>query len=426
MSGAAPGRWPAGSRRSQRPATGWNTGSWNASTVKAYENACRHRGVELAHDRGHSPGGFNCPFHGWHWNINGENTAVFQSPLFDPRTIDPADTRLPEVRLDTWGGCAFISFDRDAAPLRESLGNFAPMHEARNVDQLRARWWVAARVPANWKTVIEAFLESYHVPRTHPQLMSMLKSGGTQASEESVRKGGNTTMATRFQAYRSAQEVIDGSIAYMRNLSEGMGKSMIIDRDIEAAESLRGTKLPDDPMEAGAAWRTLLNDTITWRGREAGLPMFDLNAIPDSFASPVNYAFPNFFLLPVYGNMASYRIRPVGPEESIMEVWGLEFFPPGETPPKLATPEVWRHDDPRIPLIPAQDFSVIPPQQRGMHAPSFDYLRLASKREGLISNYQRLIDGYIAGASWADLTRAVTQVSGAIDAPVRPLGLGAD
>ena len=45
--------------------------------IRAYHNACRHRGTQLAVGRGHSPNGFTCPFHGWCWNLDGSNRAVF-------------------------------------------------------------------------------------------------------------------------------------------------------------------------------------------------------------------------------------------------------------------------------------------------------------------------------------------------------------
>jgi hypothetical protein len=49
-------------------------------------------------------------------------------------------------------------------------------------------------------------------------------------------------------------------------------------------------------------------------------------------------------------------------------------------------------------------------------------MRLASEVEGLISNYQRLIDGYLAELPKEQLLDAVQQVSGPIDVPVRDLG----
>ena len=49
-------------------------------------------------------------------------------------------------------------------------------------------------------------------------------------------------------------------------------------------------------------------------------------------------------------------------------------------------------------------------------------MRLSDKVEGLIGNYQRLVDGYLAGLGYEKLVPAVQQVNGPIDAPVKELG----
>ena len=79
------------------------------------------------------------------------------------------------------------------------------------------------------------------------------------------------------------------------------------------------------------------------------------------------------------------------------------------------------HDDPSWPPIPAQDYANLPRQQKGLHS-GFEYMRLSADVEGLISNYQRLIDGYLADLPHDKLVEAVQQVSGPIDVPVRDLG----
>ncbi len=48
-------------------------------------------------------------------------------------------------------------------------------------------------------------------------------------------------------------------------------------------------------------------------------------------------------------------------------------------------------------MIPAQDFSNLPKQQKGLHAKGFEYMRLSDRIEGLISNFERVIDGFLAG-----------------------------
>lgn len=94
-----------------------------------------------------------------------------------------------------------------------------------------------------------------------------------------------------------------------------------------------------------------------------------------------------------------------------MEIWSLTRFPEGEEPARPAAPEVWECDDPRWPPIPAQDFSNLPRQQKGLHARGFEYMRLSGKMEGHISNFQRVIDGFIAGLSHDRLLAALHSVN---------------
>ncbi len=142
------------------------------SGVKAFHNVCRHRGVPLvaAASGNCASEGFTCPFHGWRWNADGENTFVYGRQLFDEAQLQQDDLALAQVRVETWGGCAFINFDDNAPAYRDTLGSLAERLEAHGVDDLRAEWWYATVLPANWKTAMEAFHEGYHVMRTHPQL----------------------------------------------------------------------------------------------------------------------------------------------------------------------------------------------------------------------------------------------------------------
>ena len=74
-------------------------------TIRAYHNHCRHRGVELVNAQGHTSGGFICPFHGWRWNVEGENTFVFEPDSFSQENMCKDELALVPVRLETWGGC---------------------------------------------------------------------------------------------------------------------------------------------------------------------------------------------------------------------------------------------------------------------------------------------------------------------------------
>ncbi len=123
------------------------------------------------------------------------------------------------------------------------------------------------------------------------------------------------------------------------------------------------------------------------------------------------HGFPHYFVLPMYSGASAYRFRPLGPEETLMEIWSLARYAEGDERARPTPPEIWEVDDPRWPAIPAQDFSNLPRQQLGLHARGFEYMRLSTGLEGHISNFQRTIDGYLAGVPHEQLLPAVQTVN---------------
>ena len=136
--------------------------------IRGYENFCLHRGTQLKPSG--SSGKTNnlrCPFHGWSWSLDGRLVIVPCRWDF-PHVVDEEFT-LPEVRVDTWGGFVFVNFDPQAAPLADYHG-VLPEHIATWPHQdSYVELHVRKVLPANWKASAEAFLESYHVLRTHSQ-----------------------------------------------------------------------------------------------------------------------------------------------------------------------------------------------------------------------------------------------------------------
>ena len=174
-----------------------------------------------------------------------------------------------------------------------------------------------------------------------------------------------------------------------------------------------------------SVWNRALNDAVMDWHRTAGVEMPDLN---DLDARGINLSFfacfPHWFVLPMYSSASSYRFRPVGPEETLMEIWSLTRYPEGEDPPPPEPPEVWECDDQRWPPIPTQDFSNLPRQQRGLHAKGFEYMRLNAGLEGHISNFQRTVDGFLAGRPYEQLLPALESVNVyPFEQPILDLGL---
>lgn len=373
--------------------------------VTAFHNTCRHRGVRLLDGRGSCGDGIVCPFHGWCYAADGRNTAVTQPRAFSDRNLEKLELDLSPVRCEAWGGCVWINLDDTAPPLRDCIEPFASVFDAWKVESLRAEWWYACRLPANWKLAEEAFLEQYHVLETHPQLRIPDRYPRDQESFD-------------------PRAFVEAELKYLRSMSEGMN-GMVHARDVQLAESLRDIELPVDFRLARKAWDKAMNAAVTRGHRERGCDVPDINQLDEEgFNEPLGYCFPHYFLLPMYSSAVAYRFRPLGPEETLMDIWSLTRYPSGEEPEAPPVPEPWQHDDPRWPPIPAQDFSNIPRQQLGLHARTFEYMRLSGRNEGHISNYQRVIDGYLAGLPYSRLTEAVRKINvNPLEMPIVDLGI---
>lgn len=388
--------------------------------VKAFHNHCRHRGVPLNDGpHGNCKGkGFICPFHGWRWNMDGENTFVYGRHLFDEDKLDSGELALRPVRVETWGGCAFINHDPDAPSLRASMGDLLPALEARGMDRLRSEWWFATELPANWKIAMEAFMEGYHVMKTHPQLQH------AQPGLYNNRYGNETGgLGPQINPNLTTEQNIAELIETLELLNAGMS-GLVHAKEVEIARQFTDVELPADPNQGIMAWYGMVNAAITEQLRARGEQVPDLNQVAVDYpVEAVSYLFPHYFLLTYFTSMASYRIRPTGPETCLFEIWSLTQFPEGEEPPVPMAPTVLPYDSQDFPMIPRQDYSNIPLQQKGMHSAGFDFMRLARSIEGLIANYQRLIDGYIDRAPPERLAAASARLGKNFDGKILDLGL---
>ena len=281
--------------------------------VRAFQNACRHRGVRLVEGRGTCESGFTCPFHGWCYGPDGANTFVPQGE--DVRRAQPA-ARRPRPHARALRGVGRVRVDqprRRAPPLRECIEPFATMLDAWKVESLRTEWWYACRLPVNWKLAQEAFMEQYHVVETHPQLVIPGR------------------YPPRDGAGRRASTLIDAELHYLRTMSEGMA-GMVHANDVRSRREParhRAARRPDArDVRLGTARST--TRSCEWhRARGSDIP--DLNELEEQgLNEPMGYCFPHYFVLPMYSSASSYRFRPLGPEETLMEIWSLTRFPEGE------------------------------------------------------------------------------------------------
>ena len=379
--------------------------------VKAFHNACRHRGVRLANGPGNcARQGFVCPFHGWRWNPQGECTFVFGKEIFNEELLEADEIDLAPVRVEFWAGCAFINFDDNAPPLLECLGPVVERMNARHVDKLKMDWWYGTVLPTNWKLAMEAFMEGYHVMQTHRQLFDLSPGSAYGPDADGVLP----------MPAASAREVVNQNVDFMARLSSGMA-GMVHETEVAVLEKLRDMEVPEDPMEAMMAFFARAQQEITRDGFERGAPMFDIPKVNQEHPfSDVEFMFPHFFLLPSFSAMSSYRIRPLTAETCFFEIWSLVLRPEDEAYDTPSEPTILPYDSDQFPEIPKQDYSNLPIQQLGLH--NFEFMRLGKDQEGMISNYQRLVDGYLAELDDETLRKAQNVVNSGYNSPIHDIG----
>ena len=114
-----------------------------------------------------------CPYHLWSYDLEGHLRGVARPDLVGP--IDKDEHGLLQVPVDTFAGFIFLNPDPDAAPLAEFLGDevvelMAPYH----LDQMVTVLDVRESVDCNWKVVMDAFQEGYHIQGIHPELLQVI------------------------------------------------------------------------------------------------------------------------------------------------------------------------------------------------------------------------------------------------------------
>jgi nitrite reductase/ring-hydroxylating ferredoxin subunit len=362
-------------------------------TVRAFGNACRHRATQLVAGDGSFRGErIVCPFHGWQWDLDGQNTFVYGEEGFDPRCLNECDLKLREYRVGSWGGCVFVNLDPDPAPLDQALSPVADLLDPLGVDRMRVRWWKSVLLNANWKLAQEAFLEGFHVMQTHPQL-SLGLPDDPDAQVYEVHANGHSHFQNRPGRSKVPEGIdpVEVAIRSSRLLCEGL-EAMTLERDVRAIEGLRNG-------EPGRSLGQKVVEAIYAAAAEEGvtLPPPDPGAL--ARWGGVFFIFPNYFVLPQYGNALIYRSRPNGtdPESCLFELWSVSIAPDGAEPPRPTRLGPFRPDDTSAwPTIPLQDFSNIERQQRGIHTLGFDRMRLSERYEGGIVNMHRELDSYLS------------------------------
>jgi Rieske 2Fe-2S family protein len=164
--------------------------------ARAFLNVCRHRGALLcADEQGSVKRTFRCMYHAWSYDLDGKLVAA--PNLVKMPDIDRVEYGLRRVHVREWLGYVWVclassppSFEDDVmGACEERLGDLAAV-ERYGIENLSVGRRIRYDVKANWKLVIENFMECYHCATIHPELVHVLPEfAGGYAAQSYVGHG---------------------------------------------------------------------------------------------------------------------------------------------------------------------------------------------------------------------------------------------
>jgi len=369
----------------------------NDGKIRGFVNACRHRGNVLCQGKkGHSKGRFTCPYHLWSYGLDGRLVGVARPDLVGP--IDKSEHGLLEVPVDSFAGFIFLSPDPAAKPLAEFLGEeVLALLAPYRIEEMVPVMDVRETLECNWKVVMDAFSEAYHIVGVHPQLLSvivpdavknrygffgdhalavapfevkMADGFGPEDEVEGIRAlpgtfPGVAEVLPVFEEMVAAHRDANGTLNFPQGVT---GRTLLqkATRETLTRKGLDVSGLSDDQMSDNQGWFFFPNFMMTIRAGECHVIM----SVPHPDGDPNRCIW----------HVASYMFLPPALREQYRAQL-VEVSEPGSYPYFLAL---------------QQDYEQMPRQQLGLRNRTLKYMALAQE-EVNIARFHAIVDRYLEG-----------------------------
>lgn len=360
-------------------------------SVRAFHNVCLHRGRKLRTENG-SAGQFQCPFHGFTWNTDGSLKHIPCS--WDFGHLKEAQMSLPQAEVAHWGGYIFLRENPGGPSLAEYLAPLPEHFKRWRHEECTTAIWVAKLVPANWKVTMEAFMEAWHTPVTHPQLLPFTGDENsaywTWGDHVNVNLVPFAVISPHIDARSKPEQwIVDEFIKFNGRSAE----------NYDAGSDAFAVSVPPGVTARRALGEAMRENYTKTFGHDHS------HATDAELLDALVYnVFPNF--APWGGFMPNivYRWRPwQDVDHCLMEVRILTRVPPGQPIPPgvpmkfLTDAQPWTEAKELGVLgsVFEQDMQNLPYVQQGLKASKTGKVNLADYQEIRIRQFQQTLDKYL-------------------------------
>ena len=176
--------------------------------LSAFYNVCKHRGHELLFGEGKVKR-VTCPYHAWTYDLDGALVTAPRSEHLE--NFNQKEIFLDKVQIETFCHLVFVNLDPEAAPLAQQTGDLASeiMQYAPDLAKLTFAHRLTYRIKANWKSVVDNFLECYHCPVAHKGFSSMIDMDTYKVRTHGIY---SSHMAKAKQGENKAYNIADATV----------------------------------------------------------------------------------------------------------------------------------------------------------------------------------------------------------------------
>ena len=135
--------------------------------IRAYHNACAHRGHRICtEERGHAAR-LVCPYHRWTYDYKGG--LVFAPNMGEG--FDTKDFSLKPVHVGIAAGYIYVCLADEAPDFENFKSSMEPFVNPHKPEKMKVAHMTTGIEEGNWKLVFENNRECYHCDSNHPELL---------------------------------------------------------------------------------------------------------------------------------------------------------------------------------------------------------------------------------------------------------------
>lgn len=351
--------------------------------LRAFQNACRHRGSLLLREGRTGLAEIRCRYHHWCYDLAGRLKPEGATPDA-PGREGPMGLR--PVAVDTWGPFVFVNPDANAEPLGDYLETLPEELAWVGMADFTCADFMTVEVECNWKTVVDAFIETYHLHAVHPQMLAIADDVNTP-----IRLFDKHSMF--LQPYGVPSPRRNGTVSdqelwaeFVRNLGHRLGLPF-------AAAEDPG---PHPEIPPGQTLRDVLVQRIRAHLATVGPRYADLDDahVIDDYHYHV---FPNAVLNVFAGWFGLIRARPgPTPGTALLDMWNFDPVRADDATARARPTERVLGPEEIAALGPVlgQDLDLLPDVQRGLAQPGTDVMHLVAA-EARIGRMHEVLDRVI-------------------------------